>query len=159
MKSSASRCHFPIEIDPRPFLSNYVVYPHIVKVEISNALASLDYQVGIMKLARMIGPLPRRWILLIRSLLPPFLCFPVQNWNCIKTLTILWPSSKQNNLIRLFTVVDAVVRSLLWRLSSCMNNIPCIILGGEEPQIIEILPFSSRASKASKEHDFVVIDE
>jgi hypothetical protein len=40
-----------------------------------------------------------------------------------------------------------------------MNNIPCIILGGEEPQIIEILSFSSRASEASKEHDFVVIDE
>ena len=89
MKSSASRCHFPIEIDPHPFLSNYVVYPHIVKVEISNALASVDYQVGIMKLARVIGPLPRRWILLIRLLLPPFLCFPVQNRNCIKTLTIL----------------------------------------------------------------------
>lgn len=112
-----------------------------------------------MKLAGMISPLPWGWIFLARSFMPPFLCFPAKNRNCIKTLTILRPSSKQNYLIRLLTIVNTVIRSLLWCHPLRFNDRPCIFFGGEEPEIIEILPFRSRSSEPSKQHDLVVIDK
>lgn len=150
MKSSASRDDLPIEVDLYPFLSHYIVSPEVIKVYIGDTLSPVDYQVRIMKLAGMISPLPWGWIFLARSFMPPFLCFPAKNRNCIKTLTILRPSSKQNYLIRLLTIVNTVIRSLLWCHPLRFDDRPCIFFGGEEPEIIEILPFRGRSSEPSK---------